>query len=230
MGYISFRGVTTTSLGIIVSKMPSHKKGAMRHTEYTIPGRDGSLHVDEGYEPFDLIAYVMLDNANAIARQTVNAWADGTGKLFTSDDTSKCYEASVLKAIEWTRDEVGGKFYDTAKIVFHCQPFMRETVETTQTITTATTLLNAGDMDARPLIQVNGSGDCSFTVNGNEITIEGVQSSVPVYIDSETGYVYAASGAKAMTGEIPILPIGTSTITPGTGITSLIITPRWRWV
>ena len=80
------------------------------------------------------------------------------------------------------------------------------------------------------MIKVNGSGDASFSVNGNEITIDDMTANVPVYIDSETGYVYTASGATAMTGDFPVLDMGENTITITSGITSLEITPRWRWI
>lgn len=117
MGYINFRGVSTASLNVYVAKFPSHRKARMRTTEYTIQGRDGSVHVDEGYESFEIIAYLILKGVSATNRQTIDAWADGTGKLILSDDPTKCYMASVKKGVEWTRDEVGGVFYDTAKII-----------------------------------------------------------------------------------------------------------------
>lgn len=230
MGYINFRGVSTASLNVYVAKFPSHKKAGMRTTEYTVAGRDGSVHVDEGYESFELIAYLILKGVTAVNRQEVDAWADGTGKLFTSDDPTKCYMATVKKAVEWTRDEVGGVFYDTAKIIFKCQPFMYETVDRILTVTEDITVQNLGNVVSRPLVKVYGSGDVDFTINGNEITIASMQSAHPVTIDSETGYVYTDQGATIMTGEIPNFALGQNTITIGDNVTKLEINPRWGWV
>ena len=95
MNYLIFRGVATTTPAntipaalvgsqlsdTYVSKMPSHKKGAMRNTEYYVKGRDGALHVDEGFENFNLTVTLILLNATVDKRYQVNAWADGTGKL-----------------------------------------------------------------------------------------------------------------------------------------------------
>ena len=85
MGYLIFRNYSTESLtDVYVSQMPSHRKAAMRYTEYYVKGRDGALHIDEGFENFDLEVKLVLVNASIERRYEVNAWADGTGKLISS--------------------------------------------------------------------------------------------------------------------------------------------------
>ena len=280
MGVLTFRGVANTSLpGVYVARMPSHKKASMRYSEYYVKGRDGALHVDEGLADFDITATLVLINAAADARQLVNAWADGTGRLITDDNPTIAYLASVKQEIQWARMKgytiqpkafsptkayskgeyvtysndvyefisnhaagawnsaqvvkrlfpVNG-FYDAATIIFTCQPYMVEATESTITMTETGIISNPGSSESYPMIKVNGSGDASFSVNGNEITIDDMTANVPVYIDSETGYVYTASGATAMTGDFPVLDMGENTITITSGITSLEITPRWRWI
>ena len=280
MGVLTFRGVANTSLpGVYVARMPSHKKASMRFAEYYVKGRDGALHVDEGLANFDIMAVLVLVNAAANARQLVNAWADGTGKLITDDNPTIAYLASVKQEIQWGRAKgytiqpkafdatkayskgdyvtystkvyeftanhaagawnsgqvierqfpVNG-FYDTATIIFSCQPYMVEAVDSTITLTSTSLISNPGSAESYPMIKVNGSGDAAFSVNGNEITIDDMTANVPVYIDSETGYVYTASGATAMTGDFPVFEMGENTVTITSGITSLEITPRWRWI
>jgi len=232
MGYLIFRGVSTESLtNVYVSKMPSHKKASMRFTEYYVKGRDGALHVDEGFANFDIEVQLVLVNASNTARQIVNAWADGTGKLISSDDLTKAYKATVKEEIEWTRVTGNSGFYDTAKIIFNCQPCMYEAVDTVSVFTSDGTLLNPGSADAFPLIAVEGDGNTTVTIAGSEITIEAMTPGVPVYIDCENGYVYTASGATEMRGELPYFPVGEqSDIELGTGATKVTITPHWRWV
>ena len=105
MGELSFRGVSTATLsGVYVLKMPDHKKAAVRTTEYKVPGRDGTLHIVEGYSDFNLTCRLILINSPTTNRQIVNAWADGTGKLITTDDLSKAYKAIVKEEVEWHRD------------------------------------------------------------------------------------------------------------------------------
>ena len=231
MGYLIFRNVNINTIAnVYVSEMPSHKKASMRFTEYYVKGRDGALHVDEGFANFDLEVKLVLINATAGTRQLVNAWADGTGKLISSDDLTKAYKASVKDEISWQRVKANSGYYDIATIHFDCQPCMYEAVDSVVTLSSSGTLANPGSANAFPLIQVNGSGTCKFSVNGNEIILTGVASNKPVYIDCENGYVYTNSGAASMQGEIPELTLGNNSITITSGITSLVITPHWRWV
>ena len=236
MGYLIFRSVSTQSLnGVYVSKMPNHKKAAMRNTEYYVKGRDGALHVDEGLSNFDITATLVLVNGSAGARQQVNAWADGTGKLITSDNLGFAYRASVKEEIVWQRvpgNIVNGQltFYDTAQITWTCEPYMYEAIDTVITLTEGAFVVNPGSAPALPFIQVNGSGDVSFMVNGEEITIEGMTAGTPVNIDCENGYVYTAQGATSMTGDFPEFTYGENTVSLETGVTSLVITPHWRWI
>lgn len=246
MGYVIFRGIGTEGSAsvvgssnvlsnVYVSKMPSHKKAEMRYTEYYIKGRDGALHVDEGYSNFDLSVSVVLMNAQAITRQRVNAWADGTGKLITSDDLSRCYRASVKEEVQWTRVSANGGFYDTAEITFTCEPCMYETNEEVQVFTSNGNLVNIGTAEAYPLIKVEGSGNASFSINGKTITINGMTNGVPVFIDSENGYVYNTISATTMVGDIPVLPMQTASLLAIpvnliSGVARLTITPHWRWV
>lgn len=236
MGEIIFRGVSTASLdNVYVQRMPDHRKAGKRYTEYYVKGRDGAVHVDEGFANFELTATLVLVNGEPGARQIVNAWADGTGKLITSDQPGLAYIATVEQEIDWSRvssNKIDGeqRYHDTARITWNCQPFMYQAVDTVIILTESQALINPGSAEAFPLIEVNGSGDVSFSVNGNEITISGMTANVPVTIDSENGYVYTPSGATEMTGEFPVFELGTNTVTVGTGVSSLRITPKWRWV
>jgi len=231
MSYVIFRNVSTASLGdVYVSEMPSHKKAGKRMTEYYVKGRDGALHVDEGYSNFDLTLKLVLVNASVDKRQIVNAWADGTGKLITSDDPSRCYMASVKEEVRWKRTQANQGFYDTATITFNCQPFMYEAVDTVIELTESAEILNPGSADSMPLIKVEGVGNVDFTFAGYPIQIADMSADSPVFIDCENGYVYTASGAATMVGEIPSLQMGVNSIAFGSNVSKITVTPRWRWV
>lgn len=284
MGYVSFRGVSTQNLAnVYVQMMPSHKKAAKRMTEYRVKGRDGVLHTDEGFDNTEITIRLVMVNAPAQTRQIINAWADGTGKLISSDDLSRCWKATVIDEIQYNRMEaatiapaafstskayyVGDyvtysgtvyKFitnhaagnwnssqvqaqpwkidglYDTAEITFNCAPHMYESVESQVEFTQGGSITNPGTDVSFPLIKVEGSGTCDFRIGNTEeyyIIIYDVEANVPVYIDCETGYVYTASGAKEMVGNIPLLEMGENPVVFGqNGLTKLTITPRWRWV
>lgn len=233
MGYLIFRGVSSDSLGlgnVYVSQMPSHKKASMRFTEYYVKGRDGALHVDEGYANFDIITKLVLLNATSSVRQIVNAWADGTGKLISSDDLTLAYKATVKDEIEWTRVQANNGFYDMATITFNCQPFMYEAVDTIIEMTENGTIINPGSAEAYPLIEVEGSGLAHINIAGNDILIDNMDAEVPVFIDSENGYVYSAAGAQTMNGDIPVFGLNSIYISMNENVSKLTITPHWRWI
>jgi len=242
MDYVIFRRTSTDTdatisssicdgklSGIIVSKMPSHKKASQRFTEYYVKGRDGALHVNEGFSNFNITVQLVLIDSSASARQIVNAWADGTGKLITSDDLTKAYKATVEQEIVWKREKGNNGYYDTATVIFNCQPFMFEAVDSVYEYRETDTIINPGTEEAYPTIVVEGSGNISFSIAGQIVTLNGMTANVPVTLDCENGYVYTASGALTMVGDFPTIPIGTSTINVGNA-TKLTITPHWRWV
>ena len=231
MSYVIFNGISTESFpGVEISKMPSHKRAAMRYTEYYVKGRDGALHIDEGYSNMEITVTLVLIDAIPEMRQIINSWAVGSGKLVTSDDPSKAYKASVKKEVRWNRIRGNQGYFDTATISFDCDPYMYETVESKYEYTEDGTITNFGTATAFPMIKVEGSGNCTFSVGGDPITINGMTSGVPVFLDCEAGYVYAVSGAMEMVGDFPEIPLGTSEVTVGSGITKLTITPHWRWI
>ena len=228
MNYISFRGVRSDDLGLLIAKMPSHKRARVRQTEYDVPGRDGALHTIDGYGAFDLEVTVTMLNAEASLRQAVNAWADGTGDLFTSDDTGKCFRASVFDEVKYGRRKWGGKFCDTAKITFRCQPFMYETTPKIYTYTQSGIIVNLGNIPSLPLITVTGSGDCSFSIGGRSVTLTGVSS--PVMLDCEAGYASTENGAVTMNGSFPEIGLNDSEVVLGENVEKLEIKGNWRWL
>lgn len=279
MSEVWFRGVALSSLGsVYISRMPNHKKASMRFSEYYVKGRDGALHVNEGLANYDITLRIVLLNGHAKLRQLVNAWADGTGKLVTSDDLTLAYKASVMQEINWARiaglqfvkpfvttknyavgdfckhsgqvyrcktahtagawnashfeeaNYIANGLFDMAEIVFNCQPYMVEATDSQLSISSSTVISNPGSAEAYPLIQVNGSGTVNFTINGTTVQLSDVASNVPVYLDCENGYTYTGAGAITMTGDFPVLAMGNNTVTLTSGVTSLLITPHWRWI
>ena len=231
MGWIIFKNISTQALaGVEVAEMPSHKKAGKRYTEFYVKGRDGALHTDDGYSNLELTATLVLIDARPETRNLVDEWADGSGKLILSDDPEKAYKASVWKEVRWSR-QLGNKgYFDTATITFDCEPYMVEAVETRRVFTQTGDITNPGSVESWPEIIVEGSGTVSLTVGGQQVSIAGMQTGVPVTLDCENGYISAASGAMTMTGEFPTLPKGKSTVTLGSGITRLTIIPHWRWL
>ncbi len=233
MQYVSFRGITSADMGLLVVDMPNHQRAQMRHTEYEIPGRNGSLHVNEGYAAFDMTVIFGLFNQGDIQqkRAEIDAWLSGNGKLFSSDDPDHAWDAAVLQAVVYDRQEYFGRYYDTITVRFRCQPVMHETTPTYQTFTSAGTFSGMGTVDALPKLIIRGVDDCTVTINGTTIYLSMMVSGFPVIIDCEAGYIHAEQSGTTMTGEFPILYHDkTNTISMGGGTASVQIQFNWGWI
>lgn len=228
MNYLIFRGVSTLDIGVFAAQMPAHAKPGVRYTEYQIQGRDGAVHTIEGYNPFDITCQLTMIRSDAYTRDLINAWADGSGLLITSDMPDRAWQASVFGPVKYTRRMYGFTCYDLANVTFRCQPGMREAVPSIHTFESSGSIINPGSMESQPKIVVNGHNTCVFSVGGNTITLNNVADAVT--LDCEAGYVYTPSGAAEMVGDFPVLPLGKSEVVLGSGVTKIEIQPNWRWL
>ena len=85
---------------------------------------------------------------------------------------------------------------------------------------------NPTPFESKPLIKVTGTG--TLTVNGVQIAI----SATPTTIDCELMEAYNGTTSRnsdivLTPNKFPVLKPGNNTITLGSGITKLEITPRW---
>lgn len=228
MNYLIFRGVSTQDIGVHMVKMPPHAKPSVRYTAYQVDGRDDELHKIHGYAPFDLTCQLTMIKDDAYTRDMINAWADGSGLLVTSDMPDRAWQASVLGDVKYERRMYDYRFYDLARITFRCQPGMREAVPSMITFEQSGSIINPGSMIARPKMVIYGSGECVFSVGGNTITLHNVNDAVT--LDCEAGYAYTPSGAAQMVGDFPVIPLGQSDVVLGTGTSKIEIQPNWRWL
>ncbi|MCQ2439537.1 MAG: hypothetical protein MJ074_07225 [Oscillospiraceae bacterium] len=77
----TYGGRESASFGLYISKEPTYPLGLRKVETYSIPGRNGALHVDTGcYEEFDLELELMLQGDHASAA-SIASWLNmGRGK------------------------------------------------------------------------------------------------------------------------------------------------------
>lgn len=227
MSWIMFRGVRSDQLGAVISKMPSPVRAARRVEKYELDGRHGELHMFDGaYEQIELEATLNLFGAASI--DAMNMWLDGYGDLVLSDDPGKCYKATVIDEIDYTRYRTADeKRYDELKVRFSCHPFRYLADPEETTLNAAGAITNPGTAESKPIITVYGSGDGVLTINGSDIQFEGISGEIT--IDTEAGKVYSAAAGAKMTGDFPVFPTGETSVAFSGGITGVKINPRWRW-
>lgn len=230
----TFDGIVSSAYGVYAFPTDTMMSTtAHQYTEYSIPGRSGSLLVDESRFPNTTRTYGVIIPASGSSNLDGlrNALASRVGYFRLTDtfDTTHYYMAAYRETYSPTLDW-REKRLAKAKITFNCKPqrFLN-TGETTVSFSNSGTITNPTRFASMPLLRVYGSG--VLGVAGTNITISPHGYSY-IDIDCETCRAYYSSTAlddKIALNKIdfPKLAPGSNTITKGSGITSIVITPRW---
>lgn len=142
------------------------------------------------------------------------------------DQYRKAYYAGGLDVDAWPTLDAG-----QFEITFNCKPQRYLTSgDSTTSFTASGTISNPTQFESHPLIRIYGIG--SATINGVTVTISDADTYTD--IDCELMDAYKGSTSKnafvSFSGvDFPVLSPGSNTITLGTGVSKIDITPRW-WV
>ena len=239
--FMSFKGVRSETVGARLISMPIRQHTALRGSKVNLPGRDGFLLVPEGYQEITVkVDLAVPDNADLPAAM---GWLMGSGDLVFGDFPTKAYQATVMTVTPLqsitTRLE-GQKF----TVTFTCQPFLHLVNEAQIILTSGYVFNGQGDVNAMPLIEVEGSGSQTLMINGRSMLLT-LTAGTPLYIDNDAGTAYTVDGdALVFAGERvnveddwfelypesdPVDTSGWNNISFTSGITKVTLTPRWRF-
>lgn len=227
----NFRGLNSyDDFGVVITKKPFIPMPERRVTYEDIPGRNGSLTVDDGTY-MDITITVDCGFASNEFKEKANeikAWLMGPpDKLIFSDEDDKYYEAQVVNKFDITQSiNIIGEF----PVVFNCKPFKYSVMSDIITITEPDTIYNIGTIESEPIITIYGSGDVSITVNGNTFFINGLNEYVTVDSPIKNCYKNTELWNNKMQGEFPVLSVGDNQISWAGNIEKIEIIPNWRWI
>ena len=232
MTSMTFKGVTGTAMGVVVLDYPPITKPAARVKTETIPGRSGDLTLqsDPAYDAYDkklrcrLLSSAVLEN--------VSAWLNGSGLLVIGNEPTYAYSARVEDKIDFEK-VMPGRDARVFEVTFTVQPEKRlATPEASVVMVEGGTIANPGTLLSRPRILVNATGDVTLMIGQYITDLEGLTD--PINLDSEIGMATNAAGtlnaSALVSGEWPMLGPGNNAISWAGAVTSLTITPRWRWL
>ncbi len=234
LSFIFNRKDSFQDFGIYIEKRPNLPSPKRRVSYIEVPGRDSSLRRDEGtYEDITLSVECSLIGDPYSKISSIKSWLlnAGEGDLIFSYQPDQKYIAQVVNSIDF---EVVLKITSHFVILFNCQPFQYAADNASIITTTNTTITNPGTANALPIIKVNGSGAGSLTVNGNSVFFSSIDEHV--ILNSEIQETYKDTGTELInknatkTGDFSILLPEENTISFSENITSLEITPNWRWL
>ncbi|GAB6174509.1 hypothetical protein JCM15765_39870 [Paradesulfitobacterium aromaticivorans] len=151
-----------TDFGIKVEKRPIIPK-QQRNIQYVeVPGRSGSLKIDDATYK-DMIIPIQCGFSDTFVTDKadlVKAWLDsGEGPLIFSNQLDKYYLAHVSDQVDIGQEfKVFGKFL----VNFRCRPFKYDLDNMAITLTSAGTITNPGTVASEPVILVTGDGDITL--------------------------------------------------------------------
>lgn len=231
MNYLIWKGKDSRDIsGLVICELPPISKPNMRVIETTIDGVDGSIIEEVGYDPYDRPLIIGLTQ-NADIDEVI-AYFTGSGDVVFSNEEDKYYKATIIGQIDYARL---GRF-KTATVTFRVQPFKYEYWEDTESISPTGNemiVINNGNYKSRPIIEFEGEGVVEFSVNDNTLfryTFPEGESAVVIDSQKQDAYLGAVLKNRNMSGEFPVLEIGSNTITWDGVITKLSISSKSRWL
>lgn len=235
MGVITYNGVASSSLGIVVEEPPEYIYPERDYELTHVPGRNGDIYIDKGsyknVERTYKLAVGSEDSIFAFSANKIVQWLHSANGYARLEDT---YEPRYYRKALYIE---GGNIENILNVAgritvsFNCYPqrYLTEG-ERIISISGRTIITNPTNFAASPIVTVRGSGTGVLRIGDSTITIESITSGM--VIDSEIKDVYF--GTQNFNDQIILSSNMFPTIKPGDcevsftgGITSVEIKPNW---
>ena len=194
MGTFTFNGVSSTTHGLrVTSDYVINSTGNDVET-VAVPGRDGDLLISKNRLKsviLELPCTVLSNRKLTDAGSEISNWlnVDGYKNLTLSWDPDFIYRSAFIETFE-----IAGlmRQFGKVKLNFLTYPvkFYKQGC-TTQTLSNGATINGLGNVKAKPIITLVGSGDCTLTINGRKTKLKAVQNKIT--LDMQANQVYSGN-------------------------------------
>ena len=220
--YFIWNNVDCRAMGVILRGPVAIVRPEERVKHVQIPGRSGDLTETEGENIYNsYIQTATIQVLGGFRVREVYKWLRGSGYVTFSAEPDKRQKARIIGAVTLNKVSHNMDIW-AGEVQFYCQPLKELLMEIKETISTASTVINCGDVECRPMFKVTNGGGNTFatlTANGKTITVSGLTSGDTVWIDSETQEVWNGTKTALLTadsvGEFPTLAPGANTVDGG---------------
>lgn len=187
-----FNGKTNTEFGLRVAEGKKISTSVFDVERVAVPGRDGDLLISNNRlnsaELSFPVNFVKEKGLIATEVYKISEWLNVAGykDLIISYDPDFIYRAAYLEtfSIEETMRQFG-----KTTINFVCYPIkFYKQGRKTQKLTNGASFNGLGNVNAKPIITLVGSGDCTLTINGRKTKLRGVQGKIT--IDMQANQVF----------------------------------------
>ncbi len=235
--YIVINGKDSRSIeGLLICSTPSIRKPLKRSNIEEIDGVDGDIITILGYSAYDKSFDIGLTKDYDI--DEVIEYFNTSGTVIFSNEPDKYYNFNLLEAIDFEKLIR----FKTATVTMHVQPFKYSAIESERDFTFKDTegsfkIKNAGNIESKPLITLEGSGAINLYLNGVEVLavqLDTSSSSIAIDVNSMNAY-NPTSGAflnRYVIGDYNdlMLKVGQNTIAFTGNVTNISIKHYSRWI
>lgn len=229
--YLIYNGISSKDYGLYLTGSGVYNAPERDVDTVEIPGRNGSLTLDNGRYKNATQSYEAFIHRN-FAKNTegVRAWllsAPGYHRLEDTYDPEHFRLARFSGPLDFTVRALctGGE----TQLLFDCDPrrFLKSG-EAPITVTGGTILHNPTAFEALPQLTIYGSDAGTVTVSGKLISISSIDEYVTIDCERQDAYKDGVNkNATVSLTEFPVLSPGKNTISISGGVSRVEITPRW---
>lgn len=231
MRYIEFNGTKSDKFGLLLERERSIRSTNNDVDFIEVDGRDGALLKDndrlkviEQDFPFSLVGDVTVNEQRISEWLHVKGWHD----LVLSWDNNYIYRASVINLFEI--NEILKQF-GRLKVNFLIHPIKYlKTGKQEAPLVNGGTLQNPGNVQAKPLLKIKGTGNGVLTINGFETGLENVQGELVIDMERHLVYKDVLSAwdniVRTEHHRMPLFDVGQNKIS-WTGNFTITAVPNW---
>ena len=232
--YFIWNGMDCRNMGVKLSGPVPIVRPEERVQHIEIPGRSGDMTQTEGdqiYNSYIQTASIMVPGGYRV--RDIYKWLRGSGYVTFSGEPDRRQEARIIGAITLNKHSRNLDWW-VGEVQFYCQPLKQKLSQAQDTVSMNGTIINAGDVDEKPVFVVTCTGGtATLTVGGKSISVSDNSQGTLLRIDSDAMMVtntdQTANWNKWATGDYPVLKPGSNTI-GGSGWTSVTIQRRERFL
>lgn len=191
MAEIIYNGQSTKDFNLRILNDVTHELSSWDIETESVPGRDGVLLIDnQRLKPVERAFPLRLEDEVYTSTTAIAEWlgVKGWHDLELSWDDGFVYQATNINVI--SIDEML-KQLGKLRVVFLVHPIKYFKDNPQQAVTSGNTILNRGNVDAKPLIELTGDGDTVLTINGRKTVLEDVQGSI--VLDMKNRMIYSGN-------------------------------------
>ena len=227
MSTITYSGVSSDTLGIMVNQIIVPPSSVEEYEMISIPGRPEPLRSNlKTRQPIMITVEATIVEDNML-RQIYSTF-QGVGQLIISTEPDKYYNASAQVI---TPDNIA-RYMNRITLGFECQPFAyavnNDPVEL-EISGSAATIEIGGGYYCQPIYRITGSGDITLSVNrASPLTLYNVDGYVTV--DTTTMMCHKNGVHVKSSGKLPFLSPGTNMLSWSSNVTKMEVTKNERWL